>query len=69
MISDKLKAILKVVYNVICYLPCKGMRKLMTCNWKKRNMIFPLLLQSSKCHDEMITEMSDELRVTLTEEV
>ena len=32
-------------------------------------MIFPLLLQSSKCHDEMITEMSDELRVSLTEEV
>ena len=26
-ISDKLKAILKVVYNVICYRPCKGMRK------------------------------------------
>ena len=30
-------------------------------------MIFPLLLQSSKRHDEMITERSDELRVTLEE--
>ena len=43
------------------------MRKLITCNRQKHKMIFPLLLQSSKRHDEMITERSDELRVTLEE--
>ena len=30
----------------------------------KHNTIFRLLLQSSKRHDEMITKMSDELRLS-----
>ena len=46
--------------------------KLMTC-WQKGNMFFRFYSQSSKCHDEMISqgisEMSEELRVTFREEV
>ena len=45
------------------------MRKADDLQLAKHNMIFPPLLQSSERHDGMITEMSDELRVTLREEV
>ena len=40
------------------------MRKADDLQLAKHNTIFPLLLQSSKRHDEMITKMSDELRVS-----
>ena len=45
------------------------MRKADDSQLAKHNTIFPLLLQSSKRHDEMITKMSDELLAKLREEV
>ena len=72
--SDKLRAILKEVYTKLYAISLvKECEKLMTC-WQKGNMLFRFCYtQSSKCHDEMISqgisEMSDELRVTFREEV
>ena len=40
------------------------MRKADDSQLAKHNTIFPLLLQSSKRHDEMVTKMSDELRLS-----
>ena len=40
------------------------MRKADESQLAKHNTIFRLLLQSSKRHDEMITKMSDELRLS-----